>query len=99
MHGAVLVLTEYHTCFLGPMHHSQPPLYFFSHSHPHDTSQLEFYGWPTLIQLNALRAVLAQGFQMQFTANALMSQVFNFDARRIGGKVRIFLSLSFSLVL
>ncbi len=50
--------------------------------------QLEFYGWPTLIQLNALRAFLAQGFQMQFTANALMSQVFNFDARRLGGKVR-----------
>ena len=50
--------------------------------------QLEFFGWSTLIQLNALRAFLAQGFQMQFTANALMSQVFNFDARRLGGKVR-----------
>ncbi len=60
--------------------------------------QLEFFGWPTIIQLNALRAFLAQGFQMQFTANALMSQVFNFDARRLGGKVRpvLFFRLSLS---
>lgn len=67
-----------------------------SHSLLSHDNQLEFFGWPTIIQLNALRAFLAQGFQMQFTANALMSQVFNFDARRLGGKVRPFVLCSFA---
>ena len=38
---------------------------------------------------------------MQFTANALMSQVFNFDARRLGGKVQpfvLFVRLALALV-
>jgi hypothetical protein len=51
--------------------------------------QHEFYGWPAMVQLNAFRASLAQGLQMQLRKNSLLCSLLDVDFDSGANIVRI----------